>query len=210
MSRTSARRASAFDPRLLLGVGLVLASIAGVVGIVTAADRTVDVYVAARALSPGDRITDDAVAVRSVHLGPVEEHYLLAGSLPDDGMIATRPVAAGELLPAASTDDASAEDGAVVVATITGALPGAVEAGAVVDLWAAPSTGAREFGPPAMLVGGATVLQVIEEEGMVAGAAARDVELLVPRDELAAVLAALGAGDALSLVPLAVTAGSAR
>jgi hypothetical protein len=61
-----------------------------------------------------------------------------------------------------------------------------------------------------MLVGGATVLQVVEEEGMVAGAPARDVELLVPRAELATVLAALGAGDALSLVPLAVTAGSAR
>ena len=125
-------------------------------------------------------------------------------------MIATRPVAAGELLPTAATDAASAADGAVVVATIAGALPGAVEAGAVVDLWAAPSTGAREYGPPAMLVAGATVLQVVEEEGMTAGSPARDVELLVPRDELAAVLAALGNDDALSLVPLAVTAGSAR
>lgn len=210
MSRTTARRASAFDPRLLLGIGLVLASIAGVVGIVTAADRTVDVYVAARALSPGDPITSETVAVRSVHLGAVEEHYLPAGSLPEEGMIATRPVAAGELVPASATDASSAADGAVVVATIAGALPGAVEGGAVVDLWAAPATGAREYGPPAMLVGGATVLHVVEEEGMVAGAAARDVELLVPRDELAAVLAALGNGDSLSLVPLAVTAGSAR
>lgn len=210
MSRTTARRASAFDPRLLVGVGLVLASVAGVVGIVTAADRTVDVYAAARPLSPGDRITADAVAVRSVHLGAVEEHYLLAGSLPEAGMIATRPVAAGELVPSAATDTADAADGAVVVATIAGALPGAVESGAVVDLWAAPATGAREFGAPAMLVGGATVLRVVEEDGMVAGAVARDVELLVPRDELAAVLAALGNGDALSLVPLAITAGSAR
>lgn len=210
MSRTTARRTPVLDPRLLLGIGLVLASVAGVVGIVTAADRTVEVYAAARALSPGDRITADAVTVRSVHLGAVEEHYLLAGSLPPEGMIATRPVASGELVPSAATDAAEAADGAVVVAAIAGALPGSVEAGAVVDLWSAPATGTREYGPPAMLVGGATVLQVVEETGMVAGVAAREVELLVPREDLAAVLAALGNGDALSLVPLAVTAGSAR
>ena len=41
------------DVRLLIGIGLVVASVAGVVAIVSAADRRVTVYAAADTLAPG-------------------------------------------------------------------------------------------------------------------------------------------------------------
>ena len=44
------------DLRLVLGVLLVVGSVAGVYGIVAAADRRVTVYAAASALTPGERI----------------------------------------------------------------------------------------------------------------------------------------------------------
>lgn len=45
-----------FDPRLAIGVGLVIASVAGVYAVVTAADTSKLVYAASSPLSPGDRI----------------------------------------------------------------------------------------------------------------------------------------------------------
>ena len=54
------------DPRLLIGVGLVAVSVAGVVGLVSAVDARTTVYAAAGPLSPGDRIDRGDLVERSV------------------------------------------------------------------------------------------------------------------------------------------------
>jgi hypothetical protein len=62
----------------------------------------------------------------------------------------------------------------------------------------------RRFGPPAVLVGSATVVRVLESKGLISDSRGHVVELLVPRDKIARVLEAVAGGDAISLVPVSI------
>ncbi len=96
------RRRPVLDPRLAIGVLLVAASVAGVVGIVAMSDRRTSVYAAASALSPGDRVDASELVRRSVALDGSDALYLSAGELPPGGLVVTHPLARGELVPASS------------------------------------------------------------------------------------------------------------
>ena len=63
------RRRPFADPRLLIGLLLVAASIAATVGIVAAVDRRTQVYAAAGPLQPGQRIDASDLVARGVALG---------------------------------------------------------------------------------------------------------------------------------------------
>ncbi|GAB3133589.1 hypothetical protein [Marisediminicola antarctica] len=196
-----------FDPRFGIGLVLVVASVAGVVWLVSAADRTVDVWAARSALSPGDSVTGDDLVLRSVRLGDAADLYLGTGLLGDSGLVVTRAVAAGELVPASAVGAPEGVQLASVVVTVRGELPRSVESGSVVDLWSAQQTDDRGFGPPAVLVGSATVVRVLEADGLIVGSAAVAVEMLVPRSKIAAVLEAIANSDAMSLVPVSLPVG---
>ena len=60
------------DPRLLIGILLVLASVAGVVALVGNADSTVPMYAAKDALVVGQKITAESFTVVQVQLGDVD------------------------------------------------------------------------------------------------------------------------------------------
>ena len=109
MGRTAdaVRARHVVDPRLLIGVGLVAVSVAGVVGLVSAVDARTTVYAAAGPLSPGDRIDRGDLVERSVSLDGADGLYLRAADLPDDGLVVVRAVRDGELLPRASVGDAA-------------------------------------------------------------------------------------------------------
>ena len=205
--RERAPRSFWFDPRFGIGLALVVASVAGVVWLVSAADRTVEVWAARSALSPGDMVTGDNLVLRSVRLGDATDLYLGTGLLGDTGLVVTRAVAAGELVPASAVGAPEGVQVASVVVTVRGDLPRSVESGSVVDLWSARQTEERDFGPPAVLVGSATVVRVLEADGLIVGSAAVAVEMLVPRSKIAAVLEAIANSDAMSLVPVSLPVG---
>lgn len=201
----AARQFRAFwlDIRFLIGVLLVAGSVAGVVAVVAAADETVEIYAARDTLLPGDRVSEAELVARPVRLAEADRTYLTVGDLPADGVVLTRPVAQGELLPRSVLGDAADVESASVMVSITGELAEAVAPGAAVDLWSSPSGGAGEdLGPPAVLVPEATVARIAEPEGMVVAGDAVSVELLVPDDRVARVLEAVAAEDALALVPV--------
>ena len=91
-----------------------------------------------------------------------------------------------------------------VVIESTGPLSSAVVPGSGVDVWAAPAveqTGqAAPFGPPSVLVPGAIVVRVLEDDGLVASGGVA-VEVLVPRSRVARLLHSIANADALSIVP---------
>ena len=193
-----------FDPRFAIGIALVVASVAGVLVVVASADNSATVYAARTPLSVGDRITADDLVEQSVRLGTLTDKYLDDDAIPADGLIVTRTVAQGELVPASAVGSTVGERIASVVITVNSRLPHAVDAGSVVDVWAAREGEAGTFGPPSVLVPSATVVQVIEADGIIAGATAVNVELLVPRARTARILEAIANSDALSLVPVAL------
>lgn len=193
-----------FDPRLAIGFVLIVASVAGVLGIVSSADASVSVLAARDALAPGDRIDEDDLIATSVRLTGADDLYLVPGDLPDEGLVVTKAVAEGELVPSSAVGSTAGTRFASVVVTINGQLPASVQTGATVDLWAARKGEVSSFGAPAVIVSGATVVRVIEEEGLVASGETTTLELLVPRTRIARVLEAVANSDALSAVPVSL------
>ena len=64
------------DPKLLVGILLVLASVAGVISLVGAADQTAEAYTAREAIAVGEKLTVDKLNRVRVRLGDLEQHYL--------------------------------------------------------------------------------------------------------------------------------------
>src|SRR3954469_23791732 len=93
------RRRFTLDPRLLIGLLLVAVSVGGVVILVSAADRTVAVLAAGGTLSPGERAGGDELVVIHVRLDQATTRYLTADDIPDGGIVVTRTVGEGELIP---------------------------------------------------------------------------------------------------------------
>jgi hypothetical protein len=195
-----------FDPRFAVGLVLVIASLLGVTLLVSAAERTRPVYAATQTLAAGEIVTEGDLAVAQVRLGRAERSYLSPGDLPPGGVVLTRTVQDGELLPAGAVADQASVDTSSVVVQSTGRLPRSVAAGRLVDVWAAREGEGGVFGPPGVLVPAATVVRVLEDDGLVGDGAAESVEILVLRDRVARVLESIANGDAVSLVPAAPTA----
>lgn len=101
------RRSFRFDPRLAIGGVLVIASVAGVYAAIAAADRSVLVYAAGSTINPGDRIYADDLQPTSVRLGEAAGRYLLPDGVPSEGLLVTRSVAAGELVPTSAVGSAA-------------------------------------------------------------------------------------------------------
>jgi hypothetical protein len=198
---TAAARRFWFDPRFAIGLALIVASIVGVLLIVGAADTTVRVYAAREPLSPGDRVKAENLAVTSVRLDGAERLYLAPEDVDSDGLVVTKPVAEGELVPASAVGSPEGVRLTSVVLGVNGQLAASVGAGSIVDVWSARGTSAGQFDAPAVIVSGATVVRLVEDSGLVVDDQAMSVEVLVPRDRVARVLEAVANDDAVSVVP---------
>lgn len=195
-----AARRTWMDPRLVIGVALVVASLIGVWLVVQQSSRTESAWSATRTLLPGESIAEGDVRPVALRMPQSHDRYL-AGSTDPIGLIVAATVGEGEVLPLRAVGEASSADRAAVVIDLDGALPRAVRAGALVDVWtAAPSDDG--FAAPGVLVHDAIVAGVVEDEGILAAAAVQ-LELLVPRDQTALLLEAVSNEHAMSVVPLA-------
>lgn len=198
------RRPGWRDPRLLLGVVLVAASVALGSWLVASAGRTVPVYAADVALVAGDVLDTDALVVREVRLAGSEGAYLSAAGPPPEGLVVVRTVGAGELVPLAATAERSALDLRPVAITPSGPLSRSVVAGASVDLWFVPAEDASAASPstPRQLAEALAVAEVSEPTGTFAVGSGRTVHVLVPVADLPDVLAALAAEGSVEVVPV--------
>jgi hypothetical protein len=188
------------DARFALGIVLIAASVAGVWGVVSAARQTTPVYAAARTLVPGDAVTAGDLRVVEVALGQAEAAYLTPEGLTA-GAVVTRTVPEGELVPQAAVGDASTLRTTNVVIRSAVDVPAAVTAGSTVEVWAAPLIERGDYDVPRILVADAVVASVTRDDSAIGGTAA-SVELVIPRAEVTATLAALADGSVLSVVPL--------
>lgn len=189
------------DPRLLIGAGLVVVSIVGVWLVVQAATRSESVWVATTPLLPGDVIEADDV--EQAQLTFDESSAYLGGDEDPVGMVVVSTIGSGEALPVSALGGADTSELAPVVVEVDGGLPSELDAGSVVDLWSA-APDAEGYAAPSVLVAGATVVGLVESEGLIVDDAVR-VELLVPQSATAAVLDAIANEHVLSIVPVATT-----
>lgn len=205
-ARPPARRRVWFDPRFGIGIVLVAASTAGVVTLLATADSTVQVMAARTTLLPGERVSADDLVPVSVRLPSAGQRYVGPSEVPPGGLLVSRVIEKGELVPSSAIGSLDGERLTSVVVSLSGRLAASIDAGSTVDVWASRTSDDGGFGPPAVLVPSALVVRIIEEEGFVVDRSTGAVELLVPQSRIARVLEAIANLDALALIP--VGAGS--
>ena len=139
------RRAGWRNPRLLLGLVLVAASVVVGARLMAAADDTVGVWVVARDLPTGATVDADALERRQVRFpdaGTADRYLASSDNVPDAATL-NRPVAAGELLPRAAIVAETGPDLVEVpISVAVDDLPATVRQGSVVDIWVAPKVAA--------------------------------------------------------------------
>jgi hypothetical protein len=218
---TSRRRSFWVDPRFAIGLVLVVVSAGGVVALVSSANASVDILAARATLTPGEHVTAAELVPTSVRVGTTERLYLRAKDVPAAGVVMTRAVAAGELVPQSAVGSEGGAGLTSVVVSVNSALAASVAAGSRVDLWSAAQAGAQadagdsgaapvapgSFEPPTVLVGSAIVVRIIDQKNLVTTGAGSSVELLVPKASTASVLDAIANGAALSIVPVDLPLG---
>ena len=165
------------DPRLLVGVLLVLASVVGVISLVGSADQTTEVYAARDSIAVGEKLTADNVVRAKVRLGETEQHYVTVEAGLPDGLVAVQRIGKNQLVPKESLATVDALDRKPVAVTIEEALPPQAVAGTRVDVWVALPDARNGFSEPKLLLPSAEIAQVTA--GSTALGSARNTVLLV-------------------------------
>ncbi|MGO1317332.1 MAG: hypothetical protein ACTMIR_09900 [Cellulomonadaceae bacterium] len=186
------------DPRLVVGVLLVAGSVALGTWAVTAGARTVGVYAASGAITPGQRIDVEALEVVQARAERLPQTYLLASEpLPDDAF-ALRVVGPGELVPLSAVGTLDQLDLRSVAVPVGADLSAQVGPGTLVDLWHVPE--AEDEGAPRRFATSVVVHEVSTGSGAMIGVGGAALHVLVAQDSLADVLGALGAPGAVRIV----------
>lgn len=183
------------DPRLWVGVLLVVVSVVAGARLLSAADDTVQVWAVASDAGPGAVLTaDDLVAqqVRFVDADLLAGYFAVDDELPGDLRL-VRSVTAGELLPRAAlgTDSVAADTVELPVAVDAEQVPDSVVAGSVVDVYLLDPRGRTDEAAPVLAE--ATVVDAPPlESGFGAVTGRRQLVLVVPAADATAFLTALG------------------
>lgn len=178
------------DPRLLLGILLVLASVAGVVSLVGAADQTTEVYAAKGPIAVGEKLTADSVNRVKVRLGDVESHYVTAESGLPEGLVAVQRIGQDQLVPKESLGNADALNRKPVAITIDEALPEQATAGSRVDAWVAMPDARNGFSEPKLLLPGAEISAVTPGSTTLGSSRSTVVLVLVTDEQMPKLLGA--------------------
>jgi Flp pilus assembly protein CpaB len=192
------RRPRLRDPRLLVGVVLVLL---GVLLGALALDRvsaTTRVLVARESIPVGQDLTADSVLSVEVRLGETETLYVSSPDQVPAGSTALRSVQAGEMIPLSAIGQGGGADLRPVVIPVDRSVADSVAPGRPVEIW---RTSAEERDDPAvaeLIVADAQVRAV--SEGSTLGARSVGVEVLVPSTDVPVVLESIARGDRLDVI----------
>jgi len=178
------------DPKLIVGVLLVLASVVGVTSLVGAADQTAEAYTAREAIAVGETLTVDKLNRVKVRLGDLEQHYLTPATGVADGLVAAQRIGKDQLVPRGSFGQADGLDRKPVAVTIDEALPAQAVAGSRVDVWVALPDARNGFSQPTLLLPGAEIAQITPGSTALGSARSTVVMVLVADTQMPDLLGA--------------------
>lgn len=188
------------DPRLLVGILLVLASVAGVTAIVGTADRTIQVYAAREAIAVGQKVTAADLAVVKVRLDDVESGYVTVEAGLAEGQVAVQRIAKNQLVPRDSLGSADGLDRKPVAISLEESLPVQAVAGSRVDVWVALPDSRNAFAEPRLLLPGAEIAQITEGSTALGASKTTVVLVLVTDEQMPKLLGALANKAKVSVV----------
>lgn len=178
------------DPRLLLGILLVLASVAGVIALVGAADQTTEVYAANGPIAVGEKLTPGNVSRVKVRLGDVESRYFTAESGLPEGLVAVQRIGRDQLVPRESLGKPDALNRKPVAITIEEALPEQAVAGSRVDVWVALPDTRNGFSEPKLLLPVAEIAEITPGSTALGSSRSTVVLVLVADEQMPKLLGA--------------------
>jgi len=196
------RRVSRLNLRAVLGIALIAVSALGVWALVRATTASTTVVIANRLLVEGQQIQQGDVRVENAAGSSALAEYLASEGLAV-GKVVTRVIHPGELIPRASIGEASETMETTFVIDVATEVATDLQDGAIVDVWAAPAKAGSasvtaSAQPPRIVMHRARLAhrQVAAASAM---SGAR-VEIVLPRTEVPEVLAAIAAGDEMTVV----------
>lgn len=197
-------RARWLDARLLLGLLLVLLSVVVGAKLFADADQRVQVWSVTRDLGPDTALTGEDVTAASVRLDETAQRYL-AATEDLEGLVLTRPVGRGELLPASAVGPSGGSGARRLVIEVDRVGVAGLAKGRVVDVYVVrDTTSGQAPGPAELVLAGVTVGEDVKAGGSgFGGSGSRaGVTLLVDRAEVADLIDAVAGGQVyLSQVP---------
>lgn len=186
------------DPRVIVGLILVVGSLVATWAIVSNVAQTITVWAATRPLVSGGTIAQDALAPVEVRLPDASQKYLSTQESSPVGMTVAHAVAEGELIPAKAVVDPSALTGRVIALEIPDSLPQAVRAGALIDVWATDTT--SEDARPERVLERITVNAVDKDASGFTSTSNTRLEIFVENDRLDRVLEVVAGEYRISVV----------
>lgn len=185
------------DPRFAVGIILVALAVALGAWVVSLLDARTTVWAADKTLTEGTALDGNVI---EAHVHPdVAASYLPATSKPAG--VVTRTVGAGELIATSAIATTSDINTRSVVIPLGTALPHHVKAGSIVDVWFVPANAMRENLQAHMLASGVIIEKIHESAGLVTQQHG-SVEVRVAPDDVATLLAGIGAQGFIAVVPL--------
>ena len=188
------------DPRLLIGILLVLLSVSGVVAVIGSADKTNKLYAAKEPIAVGQSISADDFEAVDVRLGDVEAFYLTVSAGLAEGDVALQRIEKHQLVPRQSLGRADALDRKPVAIPVETALPDQVVPGARVDVWVSKPDSARSFDRPVLLLPGAEVTAVTPGSSALGASKSTVLLVLVTDQQMPELLGAQANGAKVSAV----------
>ncbi|NMA77453.1 MAG: flagellar biosynthesis protein FlgA [Actinomycetales bacterium] len=187
------------DPRLIVGIVLVVASVLMGALLVSRLSETTPVLVTRSPIAPGDSIDASHLVVAEVRLGDQTDLYAGSVEAIPEGAVATRAVQEGELVPMSVIGQSEDVPLRPVMIPVDMTVAESVAPGAMVELWHTAAT-ADEAGDAhaELLVPDAVVRRV--DEGSSLGMRSMSVEVLVPSDSVHEVLEVLSKDERLDVI----------
>ena len=201
------RKPSWRDTRLVVGVVLVLLSMAIGAKVVAAADDTIPMYAAAASLVPGQPVTQSDVKRVDVQLGANRSRYVAADHDIAPDTFALRAVRPGELLPSSALGTRSDVNLKPVSVPVDRGAAAQLAAGSIVDVWVNakdPSSATEKYGKPVKTLEAAPVVSRpdVSSGGLGGASGTTAVQIMVPESGIQALIAAIDQGAKITLVPV--------
>lgn len=193
------------DPRLIVGIILVVLSVTGVVALVQSMDARKGYWAASTDIVPGAPVSAEDFHIVQASMSESSGHYWLADDrLPPDFLVSST-VRQGELLPVRDVAESDPDGRHQVGVRVSADMPGSIAIGSRTDAWVAlTSDDGRGFDEPTKLVSNAEVIGLDENTSAFATADTITVYLMVAEEALPTVLDAQANGAEISLVPTTV------
>lgn len=189
------------DPRLVVGVILLLISIIACTQLIAAARAGIPVYQTTRPIAQGETLGPGNI--RIVDVRPESEAYVPAGEMPSDARTLVN-LGPGELIARSAVTTQAKDDQRTIVVSVSDGLPDSVAPGTRLELWFVPTAqiGSQDKQPPKLITGKATLVKVLGESGILAGQGASRIEVRLNVDDISGILESAHGNGTLSAVPV--------